>query len=280
MSHAIEKTLRIHSILFTNEPGRIEQTIQHLDRAVDHLIAKTDYTGAILVYGDCSPKPVFSEEVLQELRASLYAISRFDYRFFKANLGSALGHNTLLEDSEDSDVLIINPDIMMSPNAIVELARQLENEDVGMVEAKQLPIEHPKVYDPLTGETSWAATACTLIRGSTIKALGGFDHKSFFLYCDDVDFSWRVRLAGQKVVYAPSACAFHDKRIGRKGVWVAGAAERFYSAQAALFLSYKYSRPDRPSDGFRSSSKPARTTTFAQRQVSAKERPAIPCRRR
>jgi GT2 family glycosyltransferase len=132
----------------------------------------------------------------------------------------------------------------MSPNAIVELARQLENEDVGMVEAKQLPIEHPKVYDPLTGETSWAATACTLIRGSTIKALGGFDHKSFFLYCDDVDFSWRVRLAGQKVVYAPSACAFHDKRIGRKGVWVAGAAERFYSAQAALFLSYKYSRPD------------------------------------
>ncbi len=238
------KTLQINSILYLNEPSRIAQTIEHLDRAVDHVIAKGLYSRAILVYGDCSPQEVFDDATLERLRASLYAIERFDYRYFDSNLGSALGHNTLLRDSEGDDVLIINPDIMLAPTAIVELAKCLERQGVGMAEAKQLPIEHPKQYDVVTGETSWAATACTLIAGKTINELGGFDHESFFLYCDDVDFSWRVRLAGQKVVYVPSACAYHDKRLGGAGEWVAGAAERFYSAQAALFLSYKYSRAD------------------------------------
>lgn len=244
MSARIDRILRIHAVQYLNEPARTAQAIEHLDRAMDHAIAQRYYSHACLVYGDCSPKPVFSREVLDELRESLYAISRLDYRFFKQNLGSALGHNTLLRDAAGQDVLIINPDIMLAPNAIVELAKCLRDEEVGMAEAKQLPVEHPKHYDPVTGDTSWAATACTLIRGSTMAELQGFDHEAFFLYCDDVDFSWRVRLAGQKVVYAPTALAYHDKRLGEGGKWVAGAAERFYSAEAALFLSYKYSRPD------------------------------------
>ena len=244
MTEPVGKTLQINSILYLNERDRIKQTIEHLDRAVDHVIANGFYSRAVLTYGDCSPKRVFDETSLEEIRAGLYAIERFDYRYFDKNLGSALGHNTLLEQSDGDDVLIINPDIMLAPNAIVELAKRLSQGGVGMAEAKQLPIEHPKHYDTVTGETSWAATACTLIPGETLRKLGGFDHESFFLYCDDVDFSWRVRLAGEKVVYVPSACAYHDKRLGGGGQWMVGAAERFYSAEAALFLSYKYSRED------------------------------------
>ncbi|MGH8033006.1 MAG: glycosyltransferase family 2 protein [Luteimonas sp.] len=239
-----DMTLRIHSILYLNEPDRIAQTIEHLDRAADHAISKGCYSSVRLTYGDCSPKPVFNDDQLQRVREGIYALERFEYRFFDENHGSALGHNTLLEGAEGEDILIINPDIMLAPTAIVELARCLADAKVGMAEAKQLPVEHPKQYDAVTGETSWAATACTLIRGKVASALNGFDHKSFFLYCDDVDFSWRVRLAGYKVVYAPSACAFHDKRLGSGGKWIAGAAERFYSAEAALLLAYKYSRPD------------------------------------
>lgn len=245
MSTPVLKKLRIHSILFLNEPERIEQTIEHLDRAVDHVIAQKLYSEVTLVYGDCSPRKVFTAERLAAVQAGLYALSAFEYRYFGKNLGSARGHNTLLEDAGDDDVLIINPDIMLAPNAIVELAKCLAADDrVGVAEAKQLPVEHPKVYDLTTGETCWAATACTLIRASTLRDLDGFDSASFFLYCDDVDFSWRARLAGYKVVYVPTACAYHDKRLGGGGKWVAGAAERFYSAEAALFLSYKYSRSD------------------------------------
>lgn len=238
------KSLAIHSIFYLNEPGRIEQSIAHLDRAVDHVIASGCYSRVTLRYGDCSPKPTFDAPQIEAIRQSLYAIGTLDYRFFKANLGSARGHNNLLEASDEDDILILNPDVMVVPRTIVDLHKALLDDGVGMTEAKQLPIEHPKHYDPVTGETSWAATACSLIRGETIRSLGGFDHRSFFLYCDDVDFSWRVRLAGEKVVYVPTASVFHDKRLGKDGQWMVGAAERFYSAEAALFLSHKYSRPD------------------------------------
>jgi GT2 family glycosyltransferase len=59
-----------------------------------------------------------------------------------------------------------------------------------------------------------------------------------------VDFSWRVRLNGLKVIFQPAAVAFHDKRLTQEGEWVATAAERYYCLEAVLFLSYKWSRSD------------------------------------
>lgn len=115
---------------------------------------------------------------------------------------------------------------------------------VGMVEAKQLPIEHPKDYDPNTGETGWATTACALIPLSQFRQLNGFDADSFFLYCDDVDYSWRVREAGFKVIFAPHATVFHDKRVSPVGGWQPSGAEQRYSAEAALMMAHKWSRPD------------------------------------
>ena len=167
-----------------------------------------------------------------------------DYRFFDVTLGSACGHNKLFQDTRADYVLIMNPDIMVAPNVLVELARPFLDGRAGMVEAKQLPIEHPKDYDRATGETSWAATACALLPAELLERLGGFDAETFFLYCDDVDLSWRVRLAGRTVVYQPSASVFHDKALGARGAWVAGEAERRFSAEAALLLAYKYDRDD------------------------------------
>jgi GT2 family glycosyltransferase len=74
--------------------------------------------------------------------------------------------------------------------------------------------------------------------------LGGLDAETFFLYCDDVDFSWRLRLAGYTVVHRRSAPVFHDKRLNKDGGWMPTPAERYYSAEAALLLAFKYSRPD------------------------------------
>lgn len=236
-------TLRVHSVLYGNEPERIDQAIEHLERAADIAIAGGVFERVSLVYGDCSPTSALESTVQAHHRAGS-ALTSVEHRYFNANLGSARGHNRLLEDVEADYVLIMNPDIMVAPNALIELARPFADKHAGMVEAKQLPIEHPKHYDPGTGETSWAATACTLIPVPVIKKLDGFDADTFFLYCDDVDFSWRVRLDGLKVIYQPAAAAFHDKRLGAKGAWVAGNAEKYYSAEAALLLAYKYSRDD------------------------------------
>jgi GT2 family glycosyltransferase len=113
-----------------------------------------------------------------------------------------------------------------------------------MVEARQLPIEHPKVYDLESGETSWATTACVLLPARVIREVGDFDAETFFLYCDDVDYSWRVRLTGRKIIYAPSARIFHDKRTTPEGHYIPSSAEEYYAAEATVLMAYKYSRPD------------------------------------
>ncbi|WP_426688357.1 glycosyltransferase family 2 protein [Rhodanobacter ginsengiterrae] len=236
-------TLRVHSVLYGNEANRIDQAIEHLERAADFAIAAGVFKEVALVYGDCSPTPALSETVKAHARSGS-ALHEVDYRYFDENLGSARGHNRLLEDLAEDYVLIMNPDIMMAPNTLLELAKPFANTKVGMVEAKQIPIEHPKEYVAGTGETCWAATACTLIPAQVFAEIGGFDYQTFFLYCDDVDFSWRVRLAGLKVIYQASALAFHDKRLGGQGKWVPGGAEKYYSAEAALLLAYKYHRDD------------------------------------
>jgi len=235
--------LRVQSVLYGNEPHRIAQAIEHLERAA-RLVQRTGLFEVVeLVYGDCSPADTLRDAVLGH-NAAGSALAKVEYVFFDENLGSALGHNRLLETGDSEFVLIMNPDIMMAPNALIELARASADPKVAITEAKQLPIEHPKAYQLATGETSWAATACTLIRRSVLVELKGFDYKTFFLYCDDVDFSWRARLQGYKVIYCPTAAAFHDKRLGAKGVWTVGWAEKYYSAEAALLLAYKYSRED------------------------------------
>lgn len=193
--------------------------------------------------GDCSPEPVFTSEEIETRAAKLrpQGVTRIQYTFFDANLGSAAGQNRLLADLQTDLVLILNPDTVVAPNIFGELVRPMRKPGVGIVEARQVPIEHPKDYDPVTGETSWAATACALVSSAVAKEVDGFDSEAFFLYCDDVDFSWRVRLAGYKVVFQPSAALFHDKRLSTAGKWIVGGAEEYYSAEAALILAHKYS---------------------------------------
>jgi hypothetical protein len=37
---------------------------------------------------------------------------------------------------------------------------------------------------------------------------------------------------------------YHDKRLSKDGGWLPSVSERYYSAEAALLLPYKYSRED------------------------------------
>lgn len=237
-------TLRVQSVLFQNEPAAIERTLENLHRAADLAIAGGDFSAVEVAYGDCSPLPVFDESHLARLRDLHAGYLTISYQHYGANLGSAKGHNMLLAMSGADFVLIMNPDVVVAPNTLVELKRPFAFPGIGLVEARQMPIEHPKEYDTLTGETSWAATACALIPAAVLDKVGHFDHDTFFLYCDDVDFSWRVRLAGLKVIYQPAAVVFHDKRLSLGGNWITTSAERYYSAEAALLLSYKWSRED------------------------------------
>ena len=238
------RSLAVQSVLYGNAAYEVTRAA----RAVAHSAALAVEAGVVGAWtyrvGDCSPEPALDQQerdAIGEIVAS--AGGTFDHVYFGENLGSARGHNTLAARGESDSMLILNPDGLVAPDTVTLLCEML-TDGVGVAEARQVPLEHPKDYDPKTGDTSWASTACALTRRDAFDAVGGFDSDTFFLYCDDVDYSWRVKIGGWRVVYVPAATVFHDKRLGTDGSWLAGAAERYYSAEAALLLPLKYSRPD------------------------------------
>jgi len=241
-------TLQVHSIFYGNDTKGSQRGIAALARSVE--LARTDglLGRTVLSLGDCSPEPVFTDAEVSQMATEhrSQGIDGIDYCFFDENLGSAGGHNRLLEKLESDYVLILNPDTTVAPNLVAELLQPFrEQRRVGLVEARQLPFEHPKPYDPLTGETPWATTACALVHADVIHDVGTFDSESFFLYCDDVDWSWRIRLKGYRLILRDSARLFHDKRLNDDdGSWVVGQAEEYYSAEAALMMAHKWGRPD------------------------------------
>jgi GT2 family glycosyltransferase len=237
-------SLQVQTVLFHTERGALARTLAAIDQAAK--LAKR--SGALgrteVAMGDGSPSPVVDEETLLEWNERFSFIDSIRYDFFGENLGSAAGHNRLADGWRSDLIVTSNPDVIPAPRSLELMIRELSDDKVALVEAKQVPLEHPKAFDVLSGATSWASTAFALVRRSVFDEVGGFDAGTFFLYCDDVDFSWQIRLAGHNVVFQPAATVFHDKRLSLQGGWQPSGAEMYYSAIAGLLLPFKWSRQD------------------------------------
>lgn len=125
------------------------------------------------------------------------------------NLGFSGGNNyyfeKLLQTSDLPFFFLLNQDSKINPECLHFLGIKIqEHPDTGMLEAIQSPKEHPKYYDPETFETSWCSGGGVLIRKEALRETGFFDHK-FFLYCEDVDLSWRMWKEGWKCRVCPEA---------------------------------------------------------------------------
>ncbi len=195
-------------------------------------------------YGDSGPAKLLDEGWVAKFEAlAAGAGGNFEYEYFDENLGHGGGHNRLHAGSTEDLLLILNPDGVVASDTLVRLLEAMDDR-TGVIDARQLPFEHPKDYDASTGIAVWSSLACALTTSKVFREVGGLDHDTFFMYCDDVDYSWRVRLAGYEARYCPQARMFHDKRMDASGMLQASDAEHFYSAEAALLLAYKYSRDD------------------------------------
>ncbi|HEX2180247.1 MAG TPA: glycosyltransferase family 2 protein [Actinomycetota bacterium] len=237
--------LQVQVVLFKNDLPAIWRLMWGVTAAVRQAAAEFDLT-ATLAFGDCSPVPVLRPEDTEALRREAVEAGLEDlgYIYFNDNLGSSGGSNRLAEQSESDLILVLNPDTYPVPNMLRILIRALDDADIGVAEARHIPLEHPKAYHPVTGDTSWASGCCLLVRREVFRAVGGFDHDHFPLYCDDVDFSWRVRLAGYRVVHVPRAVVFHGKQMTLSGGPVPASTEVYHGTLGRLMLATRYSRPD------------------------------------
>lgn len=242
-------SLAVQVVLFENDPAEQLRLAGAIAATVRHARSCLDLGRVVLRYGDSSAQPCLDDDSRGAIEAAVAeVIDDVSFEHFGANLGSSGGSNALAARGDEAVIWVLNPDTYPAPDAAARLLTALSVDGVGITEARQVPIEHPKAYDPVTGETSWAVGFSLMARRDVFDAVGGFDPHFFPMYCDDVDLSWRVRLAGSSVVHVPAACVVHDKPISMGGAvrWSDDAAR--WSHLARLWLFHRYGRPDLAAD--------------------------------
>lgn len=237
--------LQVQAVIYKCDTAELKKTLHAMANAVRIESEKAGRLERVrFVYGDASPSPVFTDKDIEEINSGLGGIMRLEYVFFNSNTGYGRGNNLLARDSDSDYLLIMNPDIIVSPRSLIDLMQPFLDEKTGIVEARQTPIEHHKQYDIDTKETDWASGACFMIPTGLFQRLNGFDDETFFMYCEDVDLSWRVKLEGYKIIYQPLSPVFHAKRLAANAAWNPSGTEFLYSAQSNILMAYKWSNDD------------------------------------
>lgn len=126
------------------------------------------------------------------------------------NSGFGQANNLAFKNGKSEYVFFLNHDTKLEEDSLQNMQKEILNssQEFGMWEFRQKPYEHPKYYNPIDGETSWASGACFVIKREVFEKVEGFD-KKIFMYAEDVDLSWKVRLEGYKIKYMQSAALTH-----------------------------------------------------------------------
>ena len=235
-------SLRIQIVRYENPLETLLRTVASINASLELARQAGVLDDAEIIVGDCSPARLPGWERLNDVAE---AVGGVGYRHFAENLGSGGGSNRLAADAQTDLLLVLNPDTYVVPSLVSTMVTFFNADPaIGIADARQLPLEHPKAYDRDTRETSWASGACMMIRGTAFLEVGGFDAEFFPLYCDDVDLSWQIRRAGWRCIHVASAAVFHDKRISLDGIPVASDREIHSGTLARLFLTLKWGRND------------------------------------
>ncbi|MFA5156194.1 MAG: glycosyltransferase family 2 protein [Candidatus Omnitrophota bacterium] len=159
----------------------------------------------------------------------------------KASLGPAVGRNRGAAVAAGKYLFFLDNDTKIDKNCVGELVDALENNiSIGAAQAKLLKMDSGGLYDcagdylgPLgflieraqgakdNGQFDFisdilsAKSAASIIRKGLFDQIGGFD-ESYYMYLEETDLSWRVWLAGYRVVFIPGAVVQHAFNTPKK----------------------------------------------------------------
>ncbi|MFA4852323.1 MAG: glycosyltransferase family 2 protein [Bacteroidales bacterium] len=89
-------------------------------------------------------------------------------------------------------------------------------------------------YDDVA-EIFWATGACMFVRAELYHKLGGLDN-DFFAHMEEIDFCWRLKNAGYKIMYCPYSVIFH---VGGGTLPKNNPRKTFLNFRNNFFLLYK-----------------------------------------
>ncbi|WP_106849579.1 glycosyltransferase family 2 protein [Blastococcus sp. Marseille-P5729] len=169
---------------------------EHPDVHILRLASNTGFAGGVAVA---------LEEVTTELVAFLNNDATADPSWLEASI-AALDADPQAASVAARMLLTDQPDRVN--NAGVVLLRSLYGADRGLGE----------INDSRFGsavEVFAASGGAAVLRRLPVLAAGGID-PSYFMYYEDVDLGWRLRLAGWRAIYCPDAIVWHRHAASSK----------------------------------------------------------------
>jgi GT2 family glycosyltransferase len=186
------------------------------------------------------------------------------------NLGFAKGSNQGMQWALDRGIryiLLLNGDARIHPNAIHELVTIVSREDDSVIACPRIylggssgtanrlwfaygtvqlwvglfqnpafnQIDSPRWSQP--EDMEYASGCCMAIPARILQQIGLLD-ESFFAYCEDIDFSLRVRKAGFRLRYVPTAHIWHGS--DRPNNRTRTATYRYLSTRNNLWVVRKH----------------------------------------
>lgn len=178
------------------------------------------------------------------------------------NLGFAAGNNVALRDATADVVVLLNPDVILAPDALSALVEAMTADPtIGVVGCKLWypggeliqhaggHVTHPQALPRHDGigerdegqyeaprDVEYVIGAAAALRRSLLDRIGLLD-EGFFLYFEDVDLCARARRAGYRVVYLPQATAVHvESATAVKGSFA--YLQRFHAGRWRYLLKH------------------------------------------
>ncbi len=191
--------------------------------------------------------------------------------------GFAQNNNIGINKSSGEKVLLLNPDIILKNNSIYHLYKYLKNNSaVGICGAKLLNLDGSLQYSsrrfptikstiirrtPLrwfidsnkitkshlmkewnhnqNRQVDWVLGACMLIDKELIKSIGMLD-ENFFLYCEDIDLCYRLKLLGYPTMYVSNAIMYHEHQAESDKKFF--SLKTFYHFKGMFYFIWKHKK--------------------------------------
>ncbi len=231
---------------------------------LDSMLVQQDVDWHLVVVDNASTdRTVEMIRGVQDSRITLIANDR--------NVGVAAGNNQgtrwALDHGYD-EILLINNDTAFGPDLLRNLSATLGRSGAGAVSALIPYYDQPDISWYSGGHfsmsrgmlslhdgqghilsvgdapfpTDYAPTCCVLFRAKVFERIGLMD-ETYFVYWDDVDFLWRMKCAGIKIVVDPTSIMLHKVSIstgGRQSDFSIRYGHRNQIYFARKFFGYAY----------------------------------------
>lgn len=233
------------SVVIINAKG-----IKLLNDCLKYLL-RTNYPNFEVIVVDCLTDGI--EEFIKNNYPSVKVVH------FEHDIGASESHNlgVKFSDPQSKYVAFLDNDTKVDPEWLSELIRVLErDESIGAAQSMLLLADQTDKIDgagdfvdiygrpqrprgrlqPYYNQFSTIENifsprgAAMIVRKDVYDKVGGFD-RDFFIFYDDVDFGWRVWLAGFRVVLIPKSKVYH---------WSGATTKASHFAEFHLFKN-KYS---------------------------------------